>query len=198
MLHLEILQAELQRFQIDLASVQQTTLARYCDELVRWNQKVNLTGLHGEEMVRRLVVEPVWIGLQLGISGTLADIGSGNGSPGVPFNVSCRLKKTHLIEVRTKRAAFLRHIAGLLQLPGVVVHDCRFEAAAPALGLVDWITLQGIRLTVQLIDVMRTIALPTTRVVWITSNEKPPVSAAQVLQVPLTATEVFVLKLDHS
>ena len=91
--HLEILEAELQEFQVELTSHEKTLLARYCDELIRWNKKVNLTGLQGAEMVRRLVVEPVWIGLRLQFSGTLADIGSGNGSPALPLHVCCRLEK---------------------------------------------------------------------------------------------------------
>ena len=54
----EVLETELRRFQLDLTPKQKSTLTRYCDELVRWNKKINLTGLQGTEMVRRLVVEP--------------------------------------------------------------------------------------------------------------------------------------------
>jgi 16S rRNA G527 N7-methylase RsmG len=58
---LEVLETELRRFHLDLTSTQKSTLARYCDELVRWNAKINLTGLKEAELVRRLVVEPAWL-----------------------------------------------------------------------------------------------------------------------------------------
>src|SRR5689334_3797266 len=111
---LEVLERELGRFQLELNPKQTSTLARYCDELVRWNTKMNLTGLTGGELVRRLVVEPAWIATQLGLSGTLADIGSGNGSPAIPLHVVSGLSETHLVEARIKRAVFLRHLAGFL------------------------------------------------------------------------------------
>ena len=61
----DILESELQQFQIVLDLQQKETLVAYCDELTRWNRKMNLTGLAGAALVRRLVVEPVWVGLQL-------------------------------------------------------------------------------------------------------------------------------------
>src|SRR5205823_4516510 len=95
---------------------QKLALAAYCEELARWNKKINLTGLSSADMVHRLVTEPVWIGLQLKPAGILADIGSGNGSPAIPLRVVCPFAACHLIEARTKRAAFLRHIATTLKL----------------------------------------------------------------------------------
>ena len=117
---LEVLEKELGRFQLELSSNQLSTMARYCDELVRWSAKMNLTGLAGAELVRRLVVEPAWIATQLRLSGTLLDIGSGNGSPAIPLHVCCRFWKCHLIEARTKRAAFLRHVTMALRLVSVL------------------------------------------------------------------------------
>src|SRR5207247_8684869 len=116
------------------------------DELHRWNKKINLTGLSGIEMVRRLVVEPVWIGLQLKPTGVLADIGSGNGSPAIPLHVVCELQTSHLIEARTKRAAFLRPVATTLKLSGLQVHKARFQEVSKTLGRVDWIPLRVVPL----------------------------------------------------
>ena len=198
MSHLEILEAELQEFQIEISNWEKALLVHYCDELARWNQKINLTGLHGAEMVRRLVVEPVWIGLRLKLSGILADIGSGNGSPAVPLHIVCHLEKTHLIEARSKRAAFLRNVASSLNLSGLIVHRVRFDEIASTLGPVDWITLQGVRLNPQIIETIRTNVPLTTNIVWITSVAEPPIPATHTLQVPLTATKVFVFRLDQS
>ena len=76
MSHIEVLESELRIFEIDLASEQKFLLARYCEELVRWNQKINLTALSGPDLVRRLIIEPLWIGHQLKPEGVLVDIGS--------------------------------------------------------------------------------------------------------------------------
>lgn len=198
MSHLEVLESELRKFQLELPASQKFVLARYCDELVHWNKKINLTGLTGANMVRRLVVEPVWVGLQLRAAGVLVDIGSGNGSPAIPLHVVSHFKKTQLIEARTKRAAFLRHVAGSLGLSDVAIHHARFQEIAPTMESPDWVTLQGVALGGELIDSIRQIASTTTTVVWITSGAQPPINPAKALEVPITGTQVFLFRLDQS
>jgi 16S rRNA (guanine(527)-N(7))-methyltransferase RsmG len=193
--HFEVLDSELRKFEIDLPPEQKRTLARYCDELVHWNKKINLTGLSGPDLVRRLVVEPVWIGLQLKPHGVLADIGAGNGSPGIPLQVVCHFQKVHLIEVRVRKAAFLRYVIAALELREVVVHRSRFESVVSELKPVDWITLQGVAPDRRLVDSMKQIASATTNIVWITSADvEVPMNPAFRLHVPLTETEVYVFR----
>jgi len=191
--HLEVLESELRKFEIDLAAPKKLALAAYCDELHRWNKKINLTALTGAEMVRRLVVEPVWIGLQLKPTGVLADIGSGNGSPAIPLDVVSGLQTCHLIEARTKRAAFLRHVATTLKLSALLVHKARFDEVAKSLGPIDWITLQGVALESELIDSIKQVSSTTTAIVWITSlGVAAPLHPERTLHVPFTNTQVFV------
>ena len=194
----EVLESELRTFEIDLPTTQKQLLARYCDELVHWNKRINLTALIGSELVRRLVIEPAWIALQLQPQGILADIGSGNGSPAVPLHVICNFRKVNLIEARAKRAAFLRHLTTTLPLPDVVIHRARFDEVAPKLRRVDWITLQGVALTSELLGSMKQIASETTNIVWITSAAVPlPLNPVRTLLVPLTGTEVFLFRLTR-
>ena len=199
MSHLEVLESELRKFEIDLPPAKKQLLGRYCDELVHWNKKINLTGLNGVEMVRRLVIEPVWVGGQLKPQGTLADIGSGNGSPAVPLCIVCSFRTAHLIEARVRRAAFLRHLTTTLPLPDLLVHRARLEDVTSELAPVDWITLQGVALTSELLDSMTQIAAATTNIVWISSAQaKLPLSPVRTLQVPHTGTEVFVFRRAKS
>ena len=193
---LEVLEGELRRFQLELTPKQISTLARYCDELVRWNAKINLTGLKEAELVRRLVVEPAWVAKELKLSGTLADIGSGNGSPAIPLHVVAELSATHLVEARAKRAAFLRHVVSFLKLDPVIVHRLRLEDAVAELGKVDYVSLQGVALTMELLEAIKKISIPTTRVVWITSDPAPPIQPLHTLAVPFTNTEVLIFRLD--
>jgi 16S rRNA (guanine(527)-N(7))-methyltransferase RsmG len=195
---LEALETELQRLQVELTPEQISTLTRYCEELVRWNTKMNLTGLKDAKLVRRLIVEPAWIAKQLKLTGTLADVGSGNGSPAIPLHVVSGLSETHLIEARAKRAAFLRHLVNFLSLKHVLVHRMRLEEAGADLKKVNWVSLQGVALTTELFDSIKKICSPTTRVVWITSEPTAPIPPAKVLHLPFTKTEVLIFQLDLS
>jgi 16S rRNA (guanine(527)-N(7))-methyltransferase RsmG len=194
--YLEVLESDLRKFDIELPAAKKQLLSRYCDELVHWNKRINLTGLNGVEMVRRLVVEPVWIGDQLKPQGTLADIGSGNGSPAVPMHIVCSFSKVHLIEARMRRAAFLRHLTTTMPLPRVVIHRARLEDVTSEVAPVDWITLQGVGLTGELLDPIEQIAAATTNIVWISSAQaKLPLSPVRILRVPHTGREVFVFRV---
>jgi 16S rRNA (guanine(527)-N(7))-methyltransferase RsmG len=193
----EVLETELHRLQLELTPEQISTLTLYCDELARWNTKINLTGLKDAELVRRLVVEPAWLAKRLKMTGKLADVGSGNGSPAIPLHVVAGLSETHLIEARARRAAFLRHIVNLLNLKHVVVHRMRLEADTD-LSKVDWVSVQGVALTTELFNVIKKMSFPTTRIVWITSEPSPPIPPVEVLRVPFTKTEVLIFQLDLS
>jgi 16S rRNA G527 N7-methylase RsmG len=125
-------------------------------------------------------------------------VGSGNGSPAIPFHVVSNLSATHLIEARAKRAAFLRHVISFLELSGVAVHRRRLEEIGSELGNVEWVSLQGVALTDELLESIERIGSTTTRVVWITSDPKPPVAPIKRLLVPLTNTEVLLFQLDLS
>ena len=197
--HFELLESELLKFQIELPRSQQLTLAAYCDEVTHWNKKINLTGLIGADMVRRLVVEPAWIGLQLKPEGVLADIGSGNGSPGIPLHVVCGFEMCHLIEARARRAAFLRHLVTTLKLPDVRVHRARFEAVSSSLGAPNWISLRGVALTKELLESIRPVTFPTATIVWMTSPAvRTALKPTNTLRVPFSDTEVLLFQLDLS
>ena len=183
---------------MNLPAVQREKLATYCTELERWNLKMNLTGLKDAEMVRRLVVEPVWIGAQLEMSGSLTDIGSGNGSPAIPLAVTRPFQAVHLVESRLKRAAFLRHLTGKLGLTGVSVHHDRFEDVASQLGTATWITLQAVALSEGILQNLQELCAPTTKVVWITARGEAPMDSATTIRVPGSETEAWVFGLDQS
>jgi 16S rRNA (guanine527-N7)-methyltransferase len=193
----ELLESELPSFQVQLPDAQKIALAKYCDEVDKWNDKINLTALSGAALVRRLIAEPVWIARQLPLSGCLVDIGSGNGSPAIPFHLVSPSHYCHLIEVRLKRAAFLRHVVSTLKLRNVRVHRCRFEQVSTSLINPDWISLQAVGLTRKLVDSIRRIASPTTTIVWITSPAAQSVLAPlRMLTVPNTGTRVLLFRLD--
>ena len=167
-------------------------LSRYCEQLDHWNKRINLTALTGAALVRRLIVEPMWIGGKLNMSGSLLDIGSGNGSPALPLCISRNLSPAHLVEARARRAAFLRHVIALVQVHAEV-HRGRFEDELDNLPTADWITLQAVFPTPELLNAMKRISKPATSVLWITSerNAVAAVSGTR-LQTPFADTTALV------
>jgi 16S rRNA (guanine(527)-N(7))-methyltransferase RsmG len=86
-------------------------LTAYLDTLAEWSHRVNLTGARTPaERVTRLVAG-VLPAAGLPEDGTLLDVGSGNGSPGLVFALLREALEVTLLEPRTRRWAFLREAA---------------------------------------------------------------------------------------
>jgi 16S rRNA (guanine527-N7)-methyltransferase len=194
----EILESELRNAGLNLSPAKQQQLATYAAEIEHWNHAVNLSALRGTALVRRLIVEPIRIGTQLGLSGVLADVGSGNGSPGIPLSVACDFRAVHLIEPRLKRVSFLRNVVAKLGLKDVVVHRSRIEDMADGAMSCDWISLQAIDPTVDIVRALRRISMPTTRVVWITSRTLPPIDSAVKIEGPDKIISGWSFRLDQT
>jgi len=196
----ELLESELRTLQVDIPGEKLAKLARYCEEIERWNKRMNLTALSGSALAQRLVVEPVWIARQLDIKGDVVDIGSGNGSPAIPLAISCDLRSIQMVESRLRRVAFLRHLVVTLEIPVGVVYRGRFEEVAATLAAPDWVTLQGVALTEDLLETIRGIQKQNTRLVWITAGgvTRPPGVKYSSFRTPLTGSEILVGSMDQS
>ena len=193
----EMLRSEFQDLRLDVSPLSLQKLTLYANEIEHWNKSVNLTSLRGTALVRRLIVDPVWVGQHLEMSGSMSDVGSGNGSPGIPLCITRRFSSAHLIEPRMKRAVFLRHVVAKAGLEGITVDKCRVEEIPPKVLLSDWITLQAIGPTPELIEALRGIGSETTRVVWITSIPAAPVAGAELQEIPGSGTKIWVFRLGQ-
>jgi 16S rRNA (guanine527-N7)-methyltransferase len=113
-----------------IPDAQAETLASFLDLLFRWNRKINLTGLTGrDEAIDRLLLEP-WMAtrhLPAG-KGRLIDIGSGGGSPAIPFAVALPTYELTMVESKARKAAFLREAIRILGLTRATVEVTRFQA----------------------------------------------------------------------
>jgi len=189
---------ELDRSGLSLSEPTIAALSTYANEMVRWNRAVNLTALNGRELVRRLIVEPIWIGRELQISGVLLDVGSGNGSPAIPLALSRSLSQIHLVESRARRAAFLRQIIQQLQLTNCKVHKTRLEDMPQIIGRVEYVTLQAVAPERHVLSALHGLVSPETKIVWITSGQSKPAAQAHHLDVPASNTEIWIFRLDQS
>ena len=110
------------------AVVQQ--LCAYCDLVVTWNQRVDLTAARSaDELVDLLLADALAITAARGGNSDehWLDVGSGVGAPGIPLALLGPMKMT-LIEPRNKRVAFLRTAAGSLARPDIAVSRSRSDA----------------------------------------------------------------------
>jgi 16S rRNA (guanine527-N7)-methyltransferase len=86
-------------------------LTAYLDTLAEWSKRINLTGARAPaQRVTRLVAS-VLPAAGLPEAGTLLDVGSGNGSPGLVMALLRGDLEVTLLEPRTRRWAFLREAA---------------------------------------------------------------------------------------
>jgi 16S rRNA (guanine527-N7)-methyltransferase len=123
-------------------------LDAYLDLLLRWNARVNLTAVRDpEQIVTRHFGESLFAGevLQRNADfrrdGTLADVGSGAGFPGIPIKLLVPGLELTLIESQNKKATFLREIVRALELPRVNVFHGRAEQWD---GSADTVTLRAV------------------------------------------------------
>lgn len=131
---LEILGLRLQPEQLAL-------LERHYRALMMWNQRLNLTSVREPEaVVRRHFAESLFVAAHLGVDeGTLADVGSGGGFPGLPIAVVRPGVQVTLVESVAKKAAFLKEASR--GLPNVRVVRVRFEEIEETF---DWVVLRGV------------------------------------------------------
>ncbi len=93
-------------------------LAAYLDLLLKWNARTNLTAIRNpEEIVRRHFGESLFAARHLPDSGTLLDLGSGAGFPGLPTQILHPNLSVTLAESQNKKATFLREVIRTLDLP---------------------------------------------------------------------------------
>lgn len=95
-------------------------LDRYLDCLRRWSLKINLTGAETRNAAIDTLVNPV-LGAEDLLSGSVIDVGSGNGSPGLILAALCPALTFTLLEPRAKRWAFLREAAREMGVTNVTV-----------------------------------------------------------------------------
>jgi 16S rRNA (guanine527-N7)-methyltransferase len=113
-------------------------LAAYLDRLDAWAPRVNLTGARTrEERVDLLVRDVVPLAEALR-PGTLLDVGSGNGSPGLVLAALRPDLKAVLLEPRQRRWAFLREAVRAMERPDVEALRARHDqyAGPPATNVV--------------------------------------------------------------
>ncbi len=102
------------------SSEQRAALTLYLDLLERWNAVYNLTAVRDRSaMLRQHLADCLAIIPHLAphlSRGRLLDVGSGGGLPGVVIAVMMPALEVTCVDAVAKKAAFVRHVAGVLAI----------------------------------------------------------------------------------
>ena len=125
---LQILKEGAHKFGVELSEKQLYLFALFLEELWSWNRRMNLTGISEERgMIIKLLLDPLVALPYLSSSGTVLDIGSGAGIPGLPLKIARPEFEVHLLESKAKKVIFLKDMIRKLGLKWVDVYKGRAE-----------------------------------------------------------------------
>lgn len=142
-------------------------LETYYRLLVTWNRKINLTGIDlaepTPEAVDRLLIEPIVAARHVpaGVA-SMIDIGSGGGSPAIPFALAVPGLRLLMVESKTRKSVFLKEVSRALEMPADVLNS-RFESllAMPDLHEAhDLLTLRAVRVDPRLLMSLQAFVRP--------------------------------------
>lgn len=115
----------------DLSTTLREQLRLYHAELLKFNAKLNLISRNTERDADEVhfadSVMSVQILMKAGIEGTVYDLGSGNGLPGVVLAMMAPQLEVILVEGDSRKCEFLKHIVHVLQLPNCKIMNVRLE-----------------------------------------------------------------------
>jgi 16S rRNA (guanine527-N7)-methyltransferase len=106
-------------------------LRQLLEELARWNQKFNLTGLTDlESMISHHVLDSLAVHRYLQ-GAAIADVGTGAGFPGLPLALVNPERRFTLIDSNGKKIRFVSHAVRTLGLMNVEPLQARVETLRP-------------------------------------------------------------------
>jgi len=92
----------------------------YLRELLKWNEKMNLTAIRTEKgIILKHFLDSLAVLPHLPKISSLLDIGSGAGFPGIPLKMVCPHLEVTLIDSVQKKIDFQKHIIRTLGLKGI-------------------------------------------------------------------------------
>jgi 16S rRNA (guanine527-N7)-methyltransferase len=120
-------------FGVTLDQERVTLFDRYLTELLKWNQKINLTAIRTEkEIVLKHFIDSLSVYPYLEAPSFLVDLGSGAGFPGIPLKIVEPSFEVTLIDSVLKKVDFQRHMIRILGMKGIeAIHSRVQEKGIP-------------------------------------------------------------------
>jgi 16S rRNA (guanine527-N7)-methyltransferase len=117
---------------LELNSEAQRAFGLYADQLLAWNEDINLTAITDPQAIEmRHFLDSLSVILAGPISPgqRMIDVGTGAGFPGLPLRILHPQIELTLLEATAKKTKFLGHITSLLGLNNVRILTARAEEA---------------------------------------------------------------------
>lgn len=203
----ERLQREAGRVGIALDASQLEGLERYFDLLLRWNRKINLTGLPLDGLPDRALVRIFTEPFQAArvvedLPLRWFDLGSGGGSPAIPLKVLRPRLRLTLVESRLKKAAFLREVIRSLDLTTADVLPVRIDELETIGNRdhVDLLTTRGVRVDEGLLNIAAALLRARGRLLLFGTRPSEHVSFQLIEQLELAggASTLYVFRRAES
>lgn len=156
-------------------------LETYYQLLAKWNSKINLTAFKltpaGEDAaIDRLLIEPVVAaGYVQENARTLLDAGSGGGSPAIPLKLASKNLSLRMVEVKTRKAVFLREAVRELGLRDAHVETSRFEELLPRAELheaIDLVSIRAVRIETRTLNSLQAFLKPGGKLLLFRGSSK--------------------------
>lgn len=156
-------------------------LETYYQLLTKWNAKINLTAFRlttegTDEAVDRLLIEPVVAARYVPEKArTLLDAGSGGGSPAIPLKLASSNLSVRMVEVKTRKAVFLREAVRALGLRDAVVETSRFEELLPRAELheaLDLVSIRAVRIETRTLNSLQAFLRPGGKLLLFRGSSK--------------------------
>ncbi|GGG08433.1 16S rRNA (guanine(527)-N(7))-methyltransferase RsmG [Paenibacillus aceti] len=195
--------------QLQLSAEQLEQFERYYQELVTWNEKMNLTGITEREQVYiKHFYDSITLSFYVDFNqiSTMADIGSGAGFPGIPLKICFPHLKLTIIDSLNKRIQFLQNVVDQLGLQDVQLLHGRAEDLARKDQLRDSFDLVSARAVARL-AVLNEFCLPfvstggifaAMKGVHPEEEVKEAARSMTELKGKLSATQHFSLPMENS
>jgi 16S rRNA (guanine527-N7)-methyltransferase len=181
---------------IDLAE----KLGAYYQLLTKWNAKINLTAFRltpegDDPAIDRLLIEPVAASRYVADNArSMLDAGSGGGSPAIPLKLALSNLSLRMVEVKTRKAVFLREAVRELGLRDAEVETARFEELLPRPELheaLDIVSIRAVRVETRTLNTLQAFLRPGGKIMLFRGagkselEDSPPPPLAWMATYPL-------------
>lgn len=174
-------------FGLELSDSALAAMGRFGAELLRWNEKVNLTSISDPEEVAELhVLDSLAVAPFVPGGSAVLDIGTGGGFPGVPLAIARPDLDLVLVDRTEKKVLFLKTTLARLRIENARPRHVRVEGDPSKEGLatVDVAVSRAFAAPEPWLERARAYVRPGGRILAMLGSEQPDADELEALRRP--------------